>query len=179
MNNPYDVLGVSRNATLDEVKEAYKLRAKQYYGCNDEYSIKKLRELDEAYDAIINNSGFSYDSVLKEIRFSIKNGDTVRAEQLLQTVPAENRNAEWYFLSGNINNKKGFYDSASKDFATAYNMEPDNAEYRSAYEGYKGRSTMDYRTTDPSQNMGCNVCNICQALICADCLCTCCNCCGS
>ena len=126
MRNPYEVLGVPSNASINEVKEAYKSLAKMYYGYDDEYSKEKLRELDEAYDAIINKTGFGYDGVLKEIRLHIRNGNTDRAEELLLTVPNEGRTAEWYFLSGNINSKKGYFEKASQDFATANNMEPDN-----------------------------------------------------
>lgn len=174
MRNPYEVLGVPNNASIDEIKEAYKSLARMYYGYDDEYSKEKLRELDEAYDAIINKSGFSYDSILKEIRLHIRNGNTDKAEELLSTVPNENRTAEWYFLSGNINSKKGYFENAAKDFATANNMEPDNPEYRSAYANFNRRRTTNYRTTESGQNMGCSVCSICQAFLCADCLCHCC-----
>ena len=181
MKNPYDVLGVSNNASLDEVKEAYKALAKEYYESSDEYSQSKLRELDEAYDAIINNrSGYSHNQtdIFKEIRLNIRNGNIVKAEELLNSFPSADRNAEWYFLSGNVNSKKGYFENAANDFTTAYNMEPDNAEYRAAYDNFNRRRSANYRTTDPTQNIGCTVCNICQALICADCLCSCCNCCG-
>lgn len=177
MKNPYEVLGVPDNASIEEVKEAYKSLAKQYYGYDDDYSKEKLKELDEAYDAIINKTGFGYDSVLKEIRLHIRNGNTSVAEELLLSVPSDSRNAEWYFLSGNINSKKGYFENAAQDFENATNMEPSNPEYRSAYANINRRRTSNYRTNDPTQNMGCSVCSICEALICADCLCSCCNCC--
>lgn len=177
MNNPYEVLGVSKDASIEEVKEAYKTLAKQYYGFNDEHSVEKLRELDEAYDKIMNNSGYNYDGVLKEVRLSIRNGNIKNADELLSTVPEENRTAEWYFLSGNINRKRGYFESAVNDFATAHDMDPDNAEYRSAYENFNTRRSTNYRTTNPEQEMGCSVCSVCQAMICAEICCNCCNCC--
>ena len=178
MKNPYEILGVSNNASIDEIKEAYKTLAKQYYGNSDEASQEKLRELDEAYDAIINKkAGYDNSYVLKEIRLYIRGGNISKAEELLASVPSEDRTAEWYFLSGNINTQRGYFENAANDFNTAYDMEPNNPEYRSAYENFNRRRTANYRTVDPTQNMGCMVCNICQAMICADCLCSCCNCC--
>lgn len=177
MKNPYDILGVSSDASIDEIKEAYKALAKQYYDNTDEISQEKLKELDEAYDAIINNRS-GYNDTFKEIRLNIRSGNISAAEELLASVPVESRTAEWYFLSGNINTKRGYFENAANDFTTAYNMEPENPEYRSAYDNFSRRRTANYRTVDPTQNMGCTVCNICQAMICADCLCSCCNCCG-
>lgn len=174
MKNPYEVLGVPDNASIEEVKEAYKSLAKHYYGYDDDYSKEKLRELDEAYDAIINKTGFGYDGILKEIRLHLRNGNTASAEELLLSVPNDSRNAEWYFLSGNINSKKGYFENAAQDFETATNMEPSNPEYRSAFANFNRRRTTNYRTTDTTQNMGCSICSICEALICADCLCSCC-----
>ncbi|MBR5273001.1 MAG: DnaJ domain-containing protein [Clostridia bacterium] len=175
MKNPYEILGVSTDASVEEVKEAYKILSKQYYGNADEYSQGKLKELDDAYDAIIGT--FDYGNVTKEIRMHIRNGDLMKAEEMLNGIPNANRNAEWYFLSGNINQKRGYFENASNDFTTAYNMDSNNAEYRAAYENINRRRSANYRTTDPSNNVGCTACDVCQALICADCLCSCCDCC--
>lgn len=57
MNDPYVVLGLSPNATEDEVKKAYKKLAKQYHPDvtgNDPAAAKKMQEVNAAYDAIIN-----------------------------------------------------------------------------------------------------------------------------
>lgn len=57
MNDPYVVLGLSPNATEDEVKKAYKKLAKKYHPDvtgNDTAAAKKMQEVNAAYDAIIN-----------------------------------------------------------------------------------------------------------------------------
>ena len=58
MNNPYEVLGVSQNASDEEIKNAYKSLVKKYHP--DKYqnnpiadlAEEKLQEINEAYDAI-------------------------------------------------------------------------------------------------------------------------------
>lgn len=55
MRDPYEVLGVSRNATDEEVAKAYRKLAKQYHpdlNPGDETAAKKMSEINDAYDRI-------------------------------------------------------------------------------------------------------------------------------
>lgn len=56
MPNPYEVLGLSNSATLDEVKKKYRKLAKEYHPDvnKDEGSEEKFKEISQAYDDIIN-----------------------------------------------------------------------------------------------------------------------------
>ena len=57
VNEPHKVLGVSENATQDEIKKAYRQMAKKYHpdlNPGDENAAKKMNEINEAYDMLMN-----------------------------------------------------------------------------------------------------------------------------
>ena len=57
VTDPYKVLGISRDATPDEIKKAYRKKAKEYHPDlhpNEPDIAKKMSEVNEAYDMIMN-----------------------------------------------------------------------------------------------------------------------------
>ena len=58
MNDPYQVLGVSKNATDEEIKKAYRDLARKYHPDNyhdnplADLAQEKMKEINEAYDMI-------------------------------------------------------------------------------------------------------------------------------
>jgi molecular chaperone DnaJ len=55
VEDPYKVLGVSHDATKDEIKKAYRRKAKEYHPDlhpNDPDTAKKMNEVNEAYDML-------------------------------------------------------------------------------------------------------------------------------
>ncbi|MBQ6896904.1 MAG: J domain-containing protein, partial [Oscillospiraceae bacterium] len=57
VNEPHKILGVSENATQDEIKKAYRQMAKKYHpdlNPGDENAAKKMNEINEAYDMLMN-----------------------------------------------------------------------------------------------------------------------------
>lgn len=187
--DPYSVLGIQSTATDEEVKKAYRELAKKYHP--DHYADspmadlaqEKMQEINEAYDAIMNArrgggntaAGSGQTSNFPDIRTLILQGRLEEAQELLDGVTPERRDAEWYFLNGSVQYRRGWFDNAFTSFSTACRMDPGNAEYREAlnrmnrYAG--GFRQNPYRTGD---NMGgCSACDVCQGLVCADCCCEC------
>ncbi len=193
MKDPYAVLGVSKDADDEEIKNAYRALAKKYHP--DKYidnplsdlAAEKMKEINEAYDKIINmrkkgSSGRNYSNstssnpAYASIRAHIANNMLDEAQRELDAFPAASRDAEWYFLCGSVNYKRGWHSHAYSNFATAVNMEPENPEYRQALNmmqrNGRGGYGNPYRTPG---NMGgsCDTCDCCSSLLCADCCCEC------
>ena len=195
MADPYKVLGISPNATDGEVKQAYRDLARKYhpdaYQDNplSDLAAEKMKEINEAYDQIMESrkngfnkgshySGGGTSSQYPDIRNLIASGRYDDAQELLDGVPLQNRDAEWYFLNGSVLYKRGWYDNAYTSFATACRMQPQNPEYRAAFNniqkqrgGYTGYG--GYRTQSYGNGSDCSGCDVCQGLICADCCCEC------
>ncbi len=194
MKDPYEILGINKNATDDEVKRAYREMARKYHPDNyaenplSDLAVEKMQEINDAYDRIMNqrrgknkssngNAGYSGSagSAFPDIRRLISSGRFEEAQELLDGVPAQSRNAEWYFLNGSVLYKRGWFDGAYSDFATACRMDPTNPEYREAFSRIQRQTRGGYSNPYGSpQNMGgCSACDMCQGLICADCCCEC------
>lgn len=147
--NPYEVLGISRNASIDEIKKAYKELSRKYhpdsYVGNPLSSLaeEKFKQVQEAYDAIMkekngdynyagnyNNNGYnnSESGEMAEVYNLLGRRAYSQALSLLDSMP--NRNAKWYYYSaiaqvGLGNNLRGM------EYARmAVSMEPNNIEYQ-------------------------------------------------
>lgn len=192
MKDPYSILGVSPNATEQEIKNAYRNLAKKYHPDNyqnnplADLAEEKMKELNDAYDQIMamrasGNSSSNYNSTnFSDIRSLIMSGRYEEAQMLLDGIPIDRRNAEWYFLNGSTLYRRGWFDDAYTNFATAVRMEPNNPEYQDALNrmnhkrsGNTFRGSSTYRTSTGGSSAGCSPCDICSALLCADCCCEC------
>ena len=171
MNDPYQTLGVSENASDEEIKKAYRDLARKYHPDNyhdnplADLAQEKMKEINAAYEEINRRrsggnrtSGGSYggyqqqygqyqgrssSSVLQQVRIAIQSGDLSRAEALLANY--SDHNAEWNFLRGAVCYRRGWMDEAKRYYQTACQMDPGNPEYRQALEFMEKGTQSAYR----------------------------------
>lgn len=199
MRDPYTVLGVSPNASDQEIKKAYRELARKYHPDNyvdnplADLAEEKMKEINEAYEAIQKqrSGGGSYQSssassggyqggyqqrqysgnpTYARVRNLINMGDLNTAEQLLNEVPQHG--GEWYFLRGSIAYRRGWLDEAMQNYSLAVQMEPGNMEYRQALNMMQrgGQAYRPYNSTGGMDGLDC-----CTTLLCLNCLCGGCN----
>lgn len=207
MTDPYNILGVSPNASDDEIKTAYRELARKYHPDNyqgnplADLASDKMKEINQAYDQIMNQRkngqrspggsssyagsaqnqrSYSYNSgssQFADIRRLIASGRITQAEELLDGVPRQNRDAEWHFLKGSVQYSRGWLDDAYNNFSRACEMEPGNNEYRAAYNQLQWQRQTGRPQGYAPNNMGyannCSICDICAAMYCANCCCDC------
>jgi molecular chaperone DnaJ len=194
MQNPYEVLGIREGASQEEIRAAYKEQVKKYHPDKHqdnplyELAEEKLQEINEAYEYLTKNGGGQgYGSAgpgysngsqrqspeFQEIRRNIDRGNLAAAEASLSR--SRSRGAEWFFLSGMVSLRKGWYDEAMNNLETAVSMEPGNTEYRNAMNSIM-QSQNGYRTTAYGRgynNSNDELCRMLQCYCCADALCDC------
>lgn len=196
MKDPYEVLGLKRGASKDEVKSAYRKLAKKYHPDMNEnnplqdLAEEKFKEVQWAYDEIMNVSSSSYsgssytnssnsgayqgssDSSLFSVRQQVNMGRYQDAIRSLNTV--QNRNAEWNFLMGVCYVNIGSTGQGLQFVQRAVNMEPQNPEYQNFLNQIMNmqrnynQNAYYYGGGRSNSSTDC-----CTQLICADCLCEC------
>lgn len=178
MKNPYNVLGIPLGASPDQINAAYRELLRKYQDSGDS---RKIDELNEAYDSVImncqssNNGGYNQTTDYSDIRAKINSGRVDDAQTLLDGIPESSRDAQWYYLKGTVQQKRGWLEEAAKNFATASNLDPSNNVYKMAYNKVNNARSGGYKTgrNRSDEKKGCSGCNICTGLLCADCCCEC------
>ena len=155
IEDPYKVLGVSPDASDEEIKRAYRKLAKKYHpdlNPGDQEAAKKMQQVNAAYEQIKNpekaqpNTGYgSYDPFggygqqrsytnqqsggqYQQAAYQyIRFGRYQEALNALQN--DSNRDARWYYLSALANDGLGNQVIALEHIRRAVSMEPDNFEY--------------------------------------------------
>lgn len=199
--NPYEVLGVSENATSEQIRAAYLSLVKKYHP--DRYqdnplkdlATEKLKEVNEAY-AMLNSksrsgssaSGGSYSSTgggssrsssytgqysaeFARARSLLNSQNLQAAAAVLDGIPLHN--AEWHYLYGIIFFRSARYSEAYDYLSRAASMEPGNSEYRQAFNMMQSRGSRGYGGGFSGDPQTRTACNLCSSLLCADCCCEC------
>lgn len=164
---------------------------------------EKMKEINEAYDQIqrqrkqqqqsysgqasanrgYSNAGYSRQSYsgqgrsqFADIRQLLNSNRLSEAEELLEGIPQQRRDAEWYYLRGRVFYVHGWLDQAYSYYTRAVQMNPGNAEYQTAlnqlmWQRNTGRPSGGYGDYRNVQSGGMSGCDMCSGLICADCCC--------
>ena len=73
--DPYQVLGVSPNASEDEIRQAYRRLAKKYHpdlNPGDKTAAQKMNEINAAYDAIKNPQAYRQQQAQQQAQHLIR-----------------------------------------------------------------------------------------------------------
>lgn len=154
MKDPYEVLGVSRNASQEEIKKAYRELSRKYhpdsYANNPlaDLAEEKFKEVQEAYQQIMNSQTDAYSyggygstnqqntyqqSGNGQMFMDVRNMLNARRynDALNVLRPMGNRTAEWHYCYAVASLGIGNNSDAMDHAAQAVNMDPGNTEYAS------------------------------------------------
>ncbi len=154
MLNPYEVLGVSPQASDEEIKKAYRALSRRYHpdanvnNPNKARAEEKFKQVQQAYDQIMKEKqqGYSYggnraysghssgsggDSIeLKAAANYIANRHFAEALHVLNSISQTERGARWYYYSAVANAGTGGNVTAREHISRAVALEPSNMEFR-------------------------------------------------
>ncbi len=181
MQDPYRVLGVSPQATDEEVKKAYRALAKKYHPDVNNGSAQaeaKMKEVNEAYSLIMKmrregasgggyagygaNGGYGYGGAgyggysqsnphMQAARNYIRSARYQEAMTVLESIME--RNAEWYYLCGEASLGLGNRVAALNYARQAVSMDPNSFEYRALLSRLEGGARF-YQANGAGQGFG-------------------------
>ena len=200
MFDPYSVLGVSRDASDEEIKKAYRKLSRKYHpdaninNPNKAQAEEKFKEVQQAYEQIMKEKEYgtsgNYNSYDGFGGFGGQSRRTYQDEEAIRRQAAANyiqsrhfqeamnvlsslsqRNGQWYYLSAMANMGLGNNVNAMNDARTAVNMEPDNMQYRMLLQRLEGGGSWYQEQQNPFGGMPVDGSDYCMKLCLANMFC--------
>ena len=190
MFDPYSVLGVSRDASDEEIKKAYRRLSRKYHpdaninNPNKEQAEEKFKEVQQAYEQIMKEKeygssyGGGYGGFTGRQTSGYQDEEAIRRQAAANYIQSrhfqeamnvlsslKNRNGEWYYLSAMTNMGLGNNVNALNDIRTAVNMEPDNMQYRMLLQRMEGGGTWYQEQQNPFGGMPMDGSDYCMKLL--------------
>ena len=195
MREYYELLGLSEEATDEELKAKYEELKEKYKedrwldGEAGNEAARMLNKLDVAYAEICaarkereqNTEG---QTSFEEIAELLKTDKISEAQTKLDEF--NERSAEWHYLQAVVYYKQNWTNDSKKQLEIAIEMDPDNTKYRNAYGKMNAKNDYEKQTAGNTQNpyansapidddqMGGNACSnclsCCYTYLCVDCL---------
>ena len=200
MLDPYSVLGVSRDASMDEIKKAYRKLSRKYHpdaninNPNKEEAEEKFKQ--QAYDQIVRereqgasqnswSGGFGGgyqtqdDQRSMEMRAAANYINAAHYQEALNVLNRmTERNGEWYYYHAIASAGAGNTANAMEDARRAVEMEPNNMQYQQLYQqlqsGGQWYQNMGngYGYERPGNGLGSCCCQcLCLNMLCPGCCC--------
>ena len=169
MQDPYEVLGVSRDASTEEIKKAYRTLSRKYHpdaninNPNKAQAEEKFKQVQQAYKQIMDEKergtasggyggqrGYGYNGQAGnaggfDVEFQaaanyINNRHYAEAMNVLNNI--SNRNGTWYYLHAIANAGLGNNVNAMEDAQRAVELEPENLQFQRLYQQLSGNADL-------------------------------------
>ena len=163
MLDPYKVLGVSRDASMDEIKKAYRNLSRKYHpdaninNPNKDQAEEMFKQVQQAYDQIVKErergqtgqeswyggfgggyqSGYQTqdDQRSMEMRAAANYINAAHYQEALNVLNRiTERNGEWYYYHAIASAGAGQEATAMEDARKAMELEPNNPQYQRLYQ---------------------------------------------